>query len=406
MSRLSEALERLKAGRMIILVDDEDRENEGDLVIAAQYADGPAVNFMALHGRGLICLSLAGEIVDKLGLAPMVSDNQARRKTAFTVSIEAREGITTGISAYDRAHTIQTAVAPDATAHDIVSPGHVFPLRAVEGGVLKRDGQTEGSVDLMRLAGLTPAAVICEIMNPDGRMARRDDLEIFSAAHDIPILSVAEIITHRLSTETLVEEVARAQLPTSYSPEGLEVRAFRSLIDGREHVALVTGDLTDGALVRVHSECLTGDALGSLRCDCGDQLQASLKLVGESGNGAVIYLRGHEGRGVGLANKIRAYALQDEGMDTVEANHALGFADDLRDYGIAAQILKSLGLTAIRLLSNNPRKAMGLRSYGVEVREEVPLILQSNVHNHAYLAAKRDKLGHRLGPQRPDRSAA
>jgi 3,4-dihydroxy 2-butanone 4-phosphate synthase/GTP cyclohydrolase II len=391
---------------MIILVDDEDRENEGDLVIAAQYADGPAVNFMALHGRGLICLSLAGEIVDKLGLAPMVSDNQARRKTAFTVSIEAREGITTGISAYDRAHTIQTAVAPDATAHDIVSPGHVFPLRAVEGGVLKRDGQTEGSVDLMRLAGLTPAAVICEIMNPDGRMARRDDLEIFSAAHDIPILSVAEIITHRLSTETLVEEVARAQLPTSYSPEGLEVRAFRSLIDGREHVALVTGDLTDGALVRVHSECLTGDALGSLRCDCGDQLQASLKLVGESGNGAVIYLRGHEGRGVGLANKIRAYALQDEGMDTVEANHALGFADDLRDYGIAAQILKSLGLTAIRLLSNNPRKAMGLRSYGVEVREEVPLILQSNVHNHAYLAAKRDKLGHRLGPQRPDRSAA
>jgi 3,4-dihydroxy 2-butanone 4-phosphate synthase/GTP cyclohydrolase II len=406
MSRLSEALERLKAGRMIILVDDEDRENEGDLVIAAQFADGPAINFMALHGRGLICLSLAGAIVDKLGLAPMVSDNQARRKTAFTVSIEAREGITTGISAYDRAHTIQTAVAPDATAHDIVSPGHVFPLRAVEGGVLKRDGQTEGSVDLMRLAGLTPAAVICEIMNPDGRMARRADLEIFSAAHDIPILSVAEIITHRLSTETLVEEVARAALPTAYSPEGLEVRAFRSLIDGREHVALVTGDLADGALVRVHSECLTGDALGSLRCDCGDQLQASLKLVGESGNGAVIYLRGHEGRGVGLANKIRAYALQDEGMDTVEANHALGFADDLRDYGIAAQIVRALGVTSVRLLSNNPRKAAGLKSYGVEVREEVPLILQGNVHNHAYLAAKRDKLGHRLGPQRPDRSAA
>lgn len=406
MSRLFEALERLKAGRMIILVDDEDRENEGDLVIAAEFADGPAINFMAMHGRGLICLSLDGKIVDKLGLTPMVSDNQARRKTAFTVSIEAREGITTGISAYDRAHTIQTAVAPGATAHDIVSPGHVFPLRAVEGGVLKRDGQTEGSVDLMRLAGLKPAGVICEIMNPDGHMARRDDLEIFSAAHDIPILSVAEIITHRLSTEALVEEVARASLPTTYSPEGLEVRAFRSLIDGREHLALVTGDLTDGALVRVHSECLTGDALGSLRCDCGDQLQASLKLIGDSGNGAVIYLRGHEGRGVGLANKIRAYALQDEGMDTVEANHALGFPDDLRDYGIAAQIVKALGLTSIRLLSNNPRKATGLRSYGVEVREEVPLILQSNVHNHAYLAAKRDKLGHRLGPQRPDRSAA
>jgi 3,4-dihydroxy 2-butanone 4-phosphate synthase/GTP cyclohydrolase II len=406
MSRLSEALERLKAGRMIILVDDEDRENEGDLVIAAEFADGAAINFMAMHGRGLICLSLDGEIVDRLGLAPMVSDNQARRKTAFTVSIEAREGITTGISAHDRAHTIQTAVAPGASAHDIVSPGHVFPLRAVEGGVLKRDGQTEGSVDLMRLAGLTPAGVICEIMNPDGRMARRDDLEVFSAAHDIPILSVAEVITHRLSTETLVEEVARAELPTAYSPDGLQVRAFRSLIDQREHLALVTGDLTDGALIRVHSECLTGDALGSLRCDCGAQLQASLKLVGESGNGAVIYLRGHEGRGVGLANKIRAYALQDEGMDTVEANHALGFADDLRDYGIAAQILKALGLTTIRLLSNNPRKAAGLKSYGVEVSEETPLIPQSNVHNHAYLAAKRDKLGHRLGPQHPDRSAA
>jgi 3,4-dihydroxy 2-butanone 4-phosphate synthase/GTP cyclohydrolase II len=405
MSRLSDALDRLKAGRMIILVDDEARENEGDLVMAAEFADGERVNFMARHGRGLICLAMEAKIADRLGLPPMVADNQARRKTAFTVSIEAREGITTGISAYDRARTIQAATALDATAGDVVSPGHVFPLRAAEGGVLKRDGQTEGSVDLMRLAGLRPAAVICEVMREDGRMARRDDLEIFSAEHDIPILSVAEIIAHRITHETLVDEIARARLPSAYAPGELEVRAFRERIDGREHLALVTGTLTDGALVRVHSECLTGDALGSLRCDCGAQLQTALRMVGESGNGAVVYLRGHEGRGVGLANKIRAYALQDEGMDTVEANHALGFADDLRDYGVAAQILRALGLRSARLLSNNPRKAADLRAYGVAVSEEIPLIPRSNAHNRAYLAAKRDKLGHRL-EAKADRSAA
>ena len=396
MSRLSDAIERLKAGRMIILVDDEDRENEGDLVIAAQYATGEMVNFMAAQARGLICLAMEDAMVERLGLPPMVADNRTSRKTAFTVSIEARTGVTTGISAFDRARTIQAAVAPGAVAADIVSPGHVFPLRAVPGGVLVRAGHTEGSVDLMRIAGLTPAAVICEVMKDDGEMARLTDLRAFAEAHDIPILTIAEVAAHRVNTETLVEEVAAARLPSAHAPGGLEARAFRSLIDGTEHLALIKGEPKGGALVRVHSECLTGDALGSLRCDCGDQLQAALRRIGESDAGVLVYLHGHEGRGVGLANKIRAYALQDEGMDTVEANTALGFAADLRDYGIAAQILKALGLSSVRLLSNNPRKAAGLTAYGVEVIEEIPLALPANRHNAAYLAAKRDKLGHRL----------
>ncbi len=407
MSRLSEALERLKAGRMIILVDDEDRENEGDLVLAAEFATGEAVNFMAARARGLICLAMDGELVDRLGLPPMVADNRTSRKTAFTVSIEAREGVTTGISAFDRARTIQAAVAPAARAGDIVSPGHVFPLRAVPGGVLARAGHTEGSVDLMRIAGLTPAAVICEVMREDGEMARLSDLRQMSERHDIPLYSIADLAAHRVATEVLVEEVAAANLPSTHAPEGLRARAFRSRIDGREHLALVKGELGGRPLVRVHSECLTGDAFGSLRCDCGDQLRESLRRIGKSDGGVLIYLHGHEGRGVGLANKIRAYALQDQGLDTVEANTALGFADDLRDYAVAAQILKALGAGPARLLSNNPRKAKGLRAYGVDVAEELPLILPANRHNAAYLAAKRDKLGHRLtGPASIDRSAA
>ena len=407
MSRLSEALERLKAGRMIILVDDEDRENEGDLVLAAEFATGEAVNFMAAQARGLICLAMDGAMVDRLGLPPMVGDNRTSRKTAFTVSIEAREGVTTGISAFDRARTIQAAVAKDAAAADLVSPGHIFPLRAVEGGVLARTGHTEGSVDLMRIAGLAPASVICEIMRDDGEMARGPDLEQFAARHDIPMLSIAELLAHRLTSEVLVEEVAAAMLPSAHAPEGLKARAFRSLVDGREHLALVKGDPGQRPLVRVHSECLTGDALGSLRCDCGAQLQEALRRIGESDGGVLIYLHGHEGRGLGLANKIRAYALQDQGLDTVEANAALGFADDLRDYAVAAQILKALGAGPVRLLSNNPRKAASLSAHGVAVAEELPLILPANRHNAAYLAAKRDKLGHRLtAPATTDRSAA
>jgi 3,4-dihydroxy 2-butanone 4-phosphate synthase/GTP cyclohydrolase II len=381
---------------MIILVDDEDRENEGDLVLPAQFAAGEAINFMAVHGRGLICLAMEGAMVDRLGLPPMVADNRTSRKTAFTVSIEAREGVTTGISAFDRARTIEAAVAPGAAAGDLVSPGHVFPLRAAPGGVLARAGHTEGSVDLMRLAGLTPAAVICEIMRDDGEMARLDDLRRFSAWHDIPIFSIAELAAHRVRTEALVEEVAAAALPSIHAPGGLTARAFRSRIDGREHLALTKGDIGRRPLVRVHSECLTGDAFGSLRCDCGAQLQESLRRIGESEAGVLIYLHGHEGRGVGLANKIRAYALQDEGLDTVEANHALGFPDDLRDYAVAAQILRSLGVGPVRLLSNNPRKAESLRAYGVAVAEELPLAPPPNPHNAGYLAAKRDKLGHRL----------
>jgi len=392
---------------MIILVDDEARENEGDLVLAGAFATGAQISFMARQASGLICLALDHAIVERLALPPMVSDNRTSRKTAFTISIEARDGVTTGISAFDRARTIQAAAAANATAADIVSPGHVFPLRAVPGGVLHRAGHTEGSVDLMRIAGLRPAAVICEIMQDNGEMARLPELRAFSERHDIPILTIAEIAAHRLANEILVDEIATARLPTRHAPQGLEVRAFRSRIDGREHLALIKGKLADGALIRVHSECLTGDVLGSLRCDCGAQLHAALKRIGESEAGALIYLTGHEGRGMGLANKIRAYALQDQGMDTVEANTALGFADDMRDYGIAAQILKSLGVQNIRLLSNNPRKTAGLRGYGIGVIEELALIQPANPHNAQYLDTKRDKLGHRLhAPAGHDRNAA
>lgn len=393
MSTLSEALAHLRKGGMIILVDDEDRENEGDLVMAAEFATPDAVNFMARYGRGLICMPMAGAIVDHFNLAPMTTSNKARRSTAFTVSIEARDGVSTGISAHDRALTIAAACNPAAKQEDIVSPGHIFPLRAAEGGVLVRAGHTEGSIDLMTLAGLRPAAVICEIMRDDGEMARRPDLDVFAKTHGLPVLTIEAIVQHRKKTETLVKKVARSELPTAFSEEPLQVHVFRSLIDGTDHVALVKLPLTAVPLVRVHSECLTGEALGSLRCDCGPQLQESIRLISENG-GVVIYLRNHEGRGIGLANKIMAYALQDQGHDTVEANTALGFAPDTRDYAAAAHMLKALGVKSLVLLSNNPQKANALEELGVEVVERRPLIIATNPFNASYLATKRDRMGH------------
>ncbi|WP_332700431.1 3,4-dihydroxy-2-butanone-4-phosphate synthase [Devosia sp.] len=398
MPALSKALERLRLGGMVILVDDEDRENEGDLIVAAEFATPEAVNFMATHGRGLICLALTGQQVDRLQLPAMTTANKARRSTAFTVSIEAREGITTGISAHDRSRTILAAASPNAEAADVVSPGHVFPLRAAEGGVLVRNGHTEGAVDLMRLAGLQPAAAICEIMRDDGAMARRPDLELFAAQHDLPILTIADLVAHRCKTELLVEQVASADLPSSLSGDAMRVHAFRSLLDGTEHLAMVKAPMAEAPLVRVHSECLTGDALGSLRCDCGAQLQESLRMIGESG-GVLVYLRGQEGRGIGLANKIRAYALQDGGRDTVEANTDLGFAADARDYAIAAQILRALDVVAITLLTNNPQKAETLRANGIDIREQQPLIIPPNPFNLRYLETKREKFGHTLTHQ-------
>ena len=400
MSALSHALDRLKAGGMIILVDDEDRENEGDLVMAAQFATPATINFMATYGRGLICMPLTGQQVDKLGLSAMAPVNLARRSTAFTVSIEARDGITTGISAHDRAQTIQVAANPDVAAGEIVSPGHVFPLRAAAGGVLERNGHTEGSIDLMKMAGLQPAAVICEVMRDDGHMALRPELEVFAEKHDLPILTIKEIVAHRYQSETLVEEIANAQLPSAFSALPLKVYAFKSTLDGIEHLAIVKHPLPAIPLVRVHSECLTGDALGSLRCDCGPQLHEAMRLVSQSAGGAVVYLRGQEGRGIGLANKIRAYALQDGGKDTVEANTELGFAADLRDYGTAAQILKALEIREVDLLSNNPKKAEALDACGVRVRELRALVIPSNPFNSRYLDTKREKLGHRLTRQK------
>ena len=395
MATLVDALEALKRGEMIILVDDEDRENEGDLILAAEFVSAEKVNFMARFARGLICLSLSAERVEELKLPLMSQDNRSQRQTAFTVSIEAREGVTTGISAADRARTIAVAVDPACGARDLVSPGHVFPLRAQPGGVLVRAGHTEGASDLMKLAGLRPAAVICEIMNDDGTMSRRADLEKFAAAHnDIPIVSIRELIEYRLANESLVLEMARAKLPTAAGE--FEMRAFQSTVDGTEHLALVRGDLSGSPLVRVHSECLTGDALLSLRCDCGAQLQAALRQIAESENGVLIYMRRHEGRGIGLLNKVKAYALQDQGLDTVEANRHLGFQADLRHYGIGAQILKSLGVQRFRLLTNNPKKIVGLDAYGLTVEDRVPIQVGANEHNQHYLDTKRDKLGHLL----------
>ena len=393
---ISSALETLKRGQMVILVDDEDRENEGDLVLAAQYATPEAINFMARHARGLICLALDGKRVETLGLPMMTPQNRSPKQTAFTVSIEARSGVTTGISAADRARTVQVAVDPQARPEDLISPGHVFPLKAVEGGVLVRAGHTEGSVDLARIAGLRPAAVICEIMNEDGTMARMADLKKFAVEHQLPIVTIQDLIAYRMETESLIERVATSRLPTAFGD--FDLVAFRSRVDGTEHVALVKGDLSrdEPTLVRVHSECLTGDSFGSLRCDCGLQLQAALRQISEAGRGVLVYMRNHEGRGIGLANKVRAYELQDQGMDTVEANRHLGFQADLRHYGLGAQILKSLGARDLMLLTNNPRKIVGLDAYGLHVLNRVAIEMPSNPHNEHYLSTKRDKLGHQL----------
>ncbi len=394
LNTISEILEELKAGRQVIVVDDEDRENEGDLVIAAQFATPQAINFMCSHGRGLICVPMESDRLEILELRPMVQESQSPFGTAWMMSVDSAEGITTGISAHDRAKTILTLIDPDAKPSDLVRPGHVFPLRARNGGVLVRAGHTEATIDLMRLAGLCPAGVICEIMNPDGSMARVPDLVGFARQHQLKICSIADLIKYRLARERIVRRVVETALPTPYGE--FQMVVYESSLDGQAHVALVMGDVRQPpVLVRVHSQCLTGDVFGSWRCDCGSQLQAALGLIQKEGRGVVLYLR-QEGRGIGFVNKIKAYALQDKGLDTVEANRALGFDPDLRDYGIGAQILADLGLTQVRLMTNNPRKLVGLEGFGLSIVERVPLELPPSPKNAKYLKAKREKLGHLL----------
>jgi len=395
---IPEAIEDIRAGRMVVVCDDEDRENEGDLTMAAQFATPEAINFMAREGRGLICLALTPERCDELGLQVMAAKNESLFETAFTVSVEARDGVTTGISAADRARTIQVAIDPGSAPRDLVQPGHVFPLKAKGGGVLERTGQTEAAVDLARLAGLNPSGVICEVMNDDGTMARVADLEGYCARHGLKMITVADLIAYRRTHDRLVERVVATKLPTGFGE--FEAVGYRSLVDDKHHVALVKGDVAgrQDVLVRVHSECLTGDVFHSLRCDCGEQLESALAMIEEEGRGVLLYLA-QEGRGIGLLNKLRAYNLQDEGFDTVDANLELGLPVDLRDYGIGAQILVDLGLSRIRILTNNPKKIRGLEGYGLSVSEQVPIVHAPNPHNEAYLRAKRDRLGHRLHHQ-------
>jgi 3,4-dihydroxy 2-butanone 4-phosphate synthase / GTP cyclohydrolase II len=395
-SKIEEALEDIRQGKMVILIDDEDRENEGDLTMAAEKVTPEAVNFMAKHGRGLICLSLTEERLNELHLPMMVSENTSRFQTAFTVSIDACKGVTTGISAADRACTILTVVDERTQPDDLVSPGHIFPLRARQGGVLVRTGQTEGSIDLARLAGLKPAGVICEVMNDDGTMARMPDLQIFAQGHGLKIVTIADLIKYRLSKESLVRRIATAKIPTKYGGLFTAI-AYENDVDLYHHIALVKGEIRpgDGVLVRVHSQCLTGDVFGSRRCDCEEQLHTAMAMVEKEGKGVIVYMR-QEGRGIGLVNKLKAYCLQDMGKDTVEANEALGFKADMRDYGIGAQILADLGLHQIRLMTNNPRKIIGLEGYGIEVIERVPIETMPSKENIEYLKAKAKKMGHLL----------
>jgi len=396
MATVDEAIQEYRQGHFVIIVDDEDRENEGDLTLAAQFVTPEAINFMTRYGRGLVCIPMTGERLDELRIPMMVGDNKSRFGTAFTVSVEARDGVSTGISAYDRARTVQVLIDSATRPEDLVMPGHMFPLRAREGGVLVRAGQTEAAMDLARLAGLYPAAVLCEIMKTDGTMARLPDLKRFAGRHQLKIISVNQLIAYRIQRERLVRRMAETTIPTRWG--NLRLIAYRSIIDPDEHAALVIGDIStpEPVVVRMHSQCVTGDVFHSLRCDCGEQLDLAMERIAAEGRGVFVYMR-QEGRGIGFCNKIRAYALQDgQGLDTVEANEALGFPADRRDYGIGMQILVDLGLKQIRLLTNNPSKRVGLEGYGLEVVERIPIIAPPNPHNMRYLETKRDKLGHLL----------